>query len=216
VLKTKDVYISLETEYPFKNTFKYTVKAEKDFTLVLRVPSFAQNYTVNGKKYDTDEVLLTFSAGEESVVTVSFDVTPVFAKRAGNLNTVEMGSLLFSLPIKYHTLKKEYERDGVERKFPYCDYEYYPLTPWQFGFADTDLEAEYRDVWETPFSSQNPPVTVKAKVKEIAWGYADGYDTVCAKYPESRVGKGEITEVELYPYGCAKLRMTELPFCEEE
>ena len=41
VLKTEDVYISLETEYPFKNTFKYTVKAEKDFTLVLRVPTFA-------------------------------------------------------------------------------------------------------------------------------------------------------------------------------
>lgn len=216
VLKTEDVYISLETEYPFKNTFKYTVKAGKDFSLVLRVPTFAQNYTVDGKKYDTDEVLLKFSAGEERVVTVSFEVTPRFEKRSGNLNTVEMGSLLFSMPIEYRTLIKEYERDGVERKFPYCDYEYYPETPWQFGFADTALKAEYRDVSETPFSSHNPPVTVKAKVQEIDWGYADGYDTVCAKYPESRIGKGEMKEIELYPYGCAKLRMTELPFCEEE
>ncbi len=216
VLKTEDVYISLETEYPFKNTFKYTVKAGKDFSLVLRVPTFAQNYTVDGKKYDSGEVLLGFSAGEERVVTVSFEVTPRFEKRSGNLNTVEMGSLLFSMPIEYRTLIKEYERDGVERKFPYCDYEYYPETPWQFGFADTALKAEYRDVSETPFSSHNPPVTVKAKVQEIDWGYADGYDTVCAKYPESRIGKGEMKEIELYPYGCAKLRMTELPFCEEE
>lgn len=216
VLKTEDVYISLETEYPFKNTFKYTVKAGKDFSLVLRVPTFAQNYTVDGKKYDSGEVLLGFSAGEERVVTVSFEVTPRFEKRSGNLNTVEMGSLLFSMPIEYRTLIKEYERDGVERKFPYCDYEYYPETPWQFGFADTALKAEYRDVSETPFSSHNPPVTVKAKVQEIDWSYADGYDTVCAKYPESRIGKGEMKEIELYPYGCAKLRMTELPFCEEE
>ena len=216
VLQTEDIYISLETEYPFKNTFKYTVKAEKDFTLVLRVPTFAADYTVNGEKAWVEEVSVPVKAGDTKVFNVSFEVTPRFAKRAGGLNTVEMGSLLFSLPIKYHTLKKEYERDGVERKFPYCDYEYYPLTPWQFGFADTNLEAEYRDVWETPFSSQNPPVTVKAKVKEIDWGYADGYDTVCAKYPESRAGKGSVKEAELYPYGCAKLRMTELPFCEEE
>lgn len=216
VLKTEDVYISLETEYPFKNTFKYTVKAEKDFTLVLRVPTFAVDYTVNGEKAWVEEVSVPVKAGENKVINVSFEVTPRFEKRAGGLNTAEMGSLLFALPIEYRTLIKEYERDGVERKFPYCDYEYYPLTPWQFGFADTALKAEFRGVSQTPFSSHNPPVTLKAKVKEIDWGYADGYDTVCAKYPESRAGKGSVKEAELYPYGCAKLRMTELPFCEEE
>ena len=34
---------------------------------------------------------------------------------------------------------------------------------------------------------------------------------VCAKVPESRTPLEEEKEIELYPCGCAKLRMTELP-----
>ena len=59
-----------------------------------------------------------------------------------------------------------------------------------------------------------PPVVVKARVKPIDWGYEDGYDTVCAKVPQSLEPLGEARELELYPYGCARLRMTELPIIE--
>ena len=212
VLDTGDIYMNLDTDYPFENAFRYTVRAKKDITLLLRVPSFAENYTVNGKKICGTEFAVNIKAGAETLINVSFDITPVFEKRSYGLNAVRYGSLLFSLPVKYHTLMKEYERDGVERKFPYCDYEYYPDTPWNYGYADTSLEVCFRGVGETPFSSAVPPLVIKAKVKEIDWGYEDGYDTVCAKVPESTYGKGEVTERELYPYGCAKLRMTELPF----
>ena len=54
----------------------------------------------------------------------------------------------------------------------------------------------------------------KVKVKKINWGYEDGFDTVCAKLPESVKAQSDETEVEFVPYGCAKLRMTELPFAE--
>jgi hypothetical protein len=67
-----------------------------------------------------------------------------------------------------------------------------------------------------PFSEKNPPVVVKAKVRKIAWGLEDGYETVCAKIPESTAAISEETEISLYPYGCARLRMTELPFVMEE
>ena len=55
---------------------------------------------------------------------------------------------------------------------------------------------------------------MKAYVKQIEWGFEDGYETVCAKEPLSRIPIGEKQEIELYPYGCAKLRMTELPMVE--
>jgi len=218
VLDTGDISVKLDTNYPFENTFVYTVCGKKDFVLQLRVPSFAENYTVNGKTFEKgkDVVSVFIKAGEETTVQVSFEVCPVFEKRAYGLNVVRNGSLLFSLPIKYHTVMKEYERDGVERKFPYCDYEYYPDTDWNYGFADTSLTVEYRGVSDTPFSSVNPPVVIKANVKKIDWGYADGYDTVCAKIPEHTEGIGEAEEKEFYPYGCAKLRMTELPFVKEK
>ena len=38
-----------------------------------------------------------------------------------------------------------------------------------------------------------------------------GYDTVCAKIPESTKPVGDIRDIELYPYGSAKLRVTEIP-----
>ena len=39
------------------------------------------------------------------------------------------GPLLYSVAIDERWEKLEYARDGVERKFPYCDYEIYPLSP---------------------------------------------------------------------------------------
>ena len=73
------------------------------------------------------------------------------------------------------------------------------------------FEAVKNGVGEIPFSSQNPPVTVKANVRKINWGYEDGYETVCAKVPQSTEPLGDEEEISLYPYGCAKLRMTEIP-----
>ena len=108
----------------------------------------------------------------------------------------------------------EYERDGVERKFPYCDYEYIPVSDWNYAYCSSDFKLEKREMDEVPFSSQNPPVVLKACVKAIDWGLEDGYETVCAKMPLSVIPIGEKKEIELYPYGCAKLRMTELPMIE--
>ena len=49
-------------------------------------------------------------------------------------------------------------------------------------------------------------------MQSIDWGLEDGFETVCAKVPQSREGIGEVKEMYLYPYGCAKLRVTEIPF----
>ena len=105
----------------------------------------------------------------------------------------------------------EYEERGVERKFPYCDYEYLPLSDWNYGYSSDTLAVEKKEVSNIPFSSEKPPVVIKAQVQKINWGLADGYEKVCAKIPESTEPISEPEEILLYPYGCAKLRMTELP-----
>ena len=55
-------------------------------------------------------------------------------------------------------------------------------------------------------------MVIRAEVKKIGWGLEDGYETACAKVPESREPISGAQEILLYPYGCAKLRMTEMPF----
>ena len=105
----------------------------------------------------------------------------------------------------------EYTRDGVERKFPYCDYALHPTSAWNYGYCGSDLEVTRNGSGPVPFSTKYPPVTVKTTACRIDWGYADGYDTVCDKVPQSREPLSEAEEIILHPYGCAKLRMTEMP-----
>ena len=105
----------------------------------------------------------------------------------------------------------EYEENGIERKYPSCDYEYIPTSEWQYGYSSPFFKLEKREISDIPFSSQKPPVVVKANVIRIPWGLAPGYNTVCAEVPQSRTPWGEAKEIELFPYGCAKLKMTELP-----
>ncbi len=208
-LKTDGIHIKIETDYPFDNSFKYSVEAEMPFVFRIRIPSFAENLIVNGKSVSADE--LSFDVTDKLEISMSFDVSPCFEKRPCELNTVRCGSLVFSVPVGYKKKMYEFEKDGVERKFPYCDYEYIPTTDWNYAFCSTELDVQRHGVSDVPFSSEKPAVTLRSEVKKINWGLEDGYETVCAKQPESREPVGEAEEMLLYPYGSAKLRMTELP-----
>ena len=215
-LKTEDLSVSLETNYPFENSFRYTLSARKGFTFKIRIPGFARNLRVNGETAENcGELTFAVGAGEDRVITVSFDTVPYLEKRPYDLYTVKCGCLVFSVPVAYEKKMYEYERNGVERKFPYCDYEYIPQSDWNYAYADASLTLEHRGVSEIPFSSENPPVVIRANVRQIPWGLEDGYETVCAKVPESREPISDRQEILLYPYGCAKLRMTEIPLLNE-
>jgi len=211
-LKTEDKYITLQTNYPFENSFTYTIEADCEFTLQLRIPSFAENIIINNQKCDNHDPVFKIAAGTTQTITVSFDTKVYLQKRPHDLNTVKCGSLVFAIPISYEKIIREYVADNVERKYPYCDYSYLPLSDWNYAYCDKNFAVERRIVSDIPFSSDNPAVVIKASVQKIDWGLEDGYEKVCAKVPENREPLTEAEEISLYPYGCAKLRMTELPY----
>lgn len=212
--KGTPVQITLDTEYPFKNRFKYTVKAEKRtaMKLKIRIPSFAKNVTVNGERVAKRSMLTFrgFDAGQ-TVIELSYTAEPKIAARPYGMCTLEYGSLVFSLPIRSEWTVKEFTRQNVERKFPYCDYRIKPLSQWNRGIADREVAVEERELGDVAFSESNAPIVMKVRVCPIDWGYEDGYDTVCAKLPSDRKPTGEPQTVEFIPYGCTTLRMTELP-----
>lgn len=212
-LKTEDFSVELETNYPFENTFLYKVETNKDMELMIRIPSFAQNLRINETASDLAEKLVfKVKEGEKREIRISFDTKAKFVRRPYDLVCVQAGSLVFSVPIKNRKVMHEYVADGVERKYPYCDYELVGESEWRYGYCDEDLTVEYGRMCEVPFSSEEPAVVVRAQVQKIAWDYETGYETVCAKTPITPVTVTEgPEEVCLYPYGCAKLRMTELP-----
>jgi len=207
-LKTAHQHITVETNYPFEHTIRYTIEATDAFTFHVRVPKFAENLTVDGAASDeTDTLSFAFAAGEKRVIEVKYDVTPHFVKRPFDLHAVQWGALFFSVPISYKT-----ERHMQAQ--PYYEDFYLPTSDWNYAYCDNRLEVSFHGIGAVPFSEKHPPVSIKTSVKQIEWGLLDGYDSVCAKVPESREPISEAKEIELIPYGCAKLRMTELPIIE--
>lgn len=214
------VKVTLDTCYPFENKLSYTVTADArtDMRLKIRIPSFAVDLTVNGAKRDNTGCVTVdgFEAGETKI-EIAFDVkAKITPSPTEGLNKVTCGSLIFSANIGARYTVREYTKDGVERRFPYCDYTVEPISDWQLAFASDSLKVIRRKTGHVPFSSKNPPITVEAELCHIDWGYEYGYDTVCSRIPRSVKPAGEKFKLELCPYGCAKLRMTEMPIvmCE--
>ena len=210
VLTADDLQIRLETEYPFQNKLTYSIDAGKPFRFRIRIPSFARRLTVNQKEQKTEDLCFDIPAGKGQTIEICFETTPRFIDRPNGLKSAKCGSLVYSLPVSFKKEMHEYEKDGVQRKYPYCDYELIPCSAWNFGWRSISESTVFHGVSETPFSSENPPVTLDAKMCQISWDYEDGYETVCAKLPGAEV-TGEETVLTLWPYGCAKLRMTEMP-----
>jgi hypothetical protein len=210
VLSAEGITIRLATDYPFKNKVHYSIEADKGFNFVIRIPSFAKNLKINNCKAEVKDVELSIKAGATEI-ELEFEAMPYLKKRPNDLYALQMGSLLFSVPIAYDKKIREYTKKGVERKFPYCDYQFIPKTPWNYGYAASDFEITYNEVGDIPFSQVNPPVTVKAKMQQIDWGLKFPYRSIARKIPKSRVPITAVQETELCPYGCARLRMTEMP-----
>ncbi len=210
VLNDNGVTIRLETNYPFENKMHYYIEADKDFDFVIRIPSFAKNLKVNGENAEIKDLEFKIKQGKTEI-EIEFSATPFLKERPNNLYALQMGSLLFSVPIDYEKKIIERTKKGSERKFPYCDYQFIPKTPWNYGYSDTDFQIKFNSVGDIPFSQDNPPITIKANMQQINWGLKSPYKSVCRKTPKSTKAISAVKEIELCPYGCARLRMTEMP-----
>ena len=210
VLRDNGITIKLETEYPFKNKMHYYIDADRAFDFVIRIPSFARSLKVNGKITEADELSFAITEGKTEI-ELEFEALPVLKKRPNSLYALKVGSLLFSVPIEYDKEMREYTKKGVERKFPYCDYQFIPKSPWNYGFADASFEICRNDLSDIPFSQEKPAVIVKANMQKIDWGLKFPYRSICRKTPKSRTPLSDVQKIHLIPYGSAKLRMTEMP-----
>ncbi len=208
----KAVKVTIDTEYPFRMGGKFTVDANgASFALRIRVPAWAKTVTVNGKAHEGGDIIIDKKWGKSEVIEVVFTDTPHTAVRPYNLKVVEYGPLVFSLPIESEYKMHEYERKGVERKFPYCDYEIAPKSEWRYGFADESFEVVELDGGKFPFGEKMPRVGIKANMARVNWDYKDFTENIADVRPRSINAMSKAEEKVLIPYGCAKLRMTEMP-----
>lgn len=209
-----NVSVELETLYPFRNQLLYTVTAEDpvEFDLDIRIPSWVTSALVDGKQAERGTLYRISRRWQGTVqIRLELNLEARFVERPDNLVCLQRGALVYSVSIEEEWNRLEYVRDGVERTFPYCDYELYPKSAWNYAFAGENFAVLEHDSFDLPFSSVNPPIRLSAEMVEIDWGFEDGYEHVCARSPRERIPISEKKRVILHPYGCTNLRMTEMP-----
>ena len=210
------VCVKEQTQYPFRDVVRFTVEGEGDFALKIRIPAWAGECTLDGAPVRAQDgwlVLRKRWKGEESFELRFFPEAKLVSRPRG-MRVLERGALVYSLPLGERWEMHEYTKDGVERKFPYCDYHIYPTEDWGYAFCGENFRVEERP-FDAAFQTSAPPLCIEAEVCPIDWGTQEGQPHVCRAAPKSRIPRGAPVKKKFQPYGSTNLRMTELPFIKK-
>ena len=212
----KLLQVRVRSSYPFRDGAVLEVSAQEEMEceISVRIPGFVQKALVDGKEAEPGRFFSIKRKWKGSVqIPVELKMEGRLIDRPHGAKAYVRGPLVYALPVRAKTRAVEYTRDGVERKAPYCDYEMLPDSDWNYAFCSEHFEVRFEEIKEHPFSLQEPPIRVKTEMVPVAWEEKDG---ICGPVPENPVVLGKPREMELQPYGCTDLRVTELPFVKTE
>ena len=216
-----EVVIIEETEYPFKEEIKFKIKGENSisFPLLLRIPSWAENAKIKlpGNKVESPEAGTLHRIEQKwnpgDIIKLLLPMEIKSERRYRGAVSIKRGPLVYSLRIGE-------EWKMIDGKRPHADWEVYPTTLWNYGLnlnlddLDESVEVSLKNINETPFSPNKPPVELKVKGSYIKdWNLKDNWAQAIPLSPIRSAEKLE--ELTLIPYGCSNLRITEFPLLNE-
>ncbi len=219
------VTITEDTEYPFRDTVRFTVtpSSPASFPLMLRIPGWARDasISVNGEQATTRPIggfvrlERRWSAGDRIVFTLP--MTPRLSTWYRDSVALERGPLVFALRVG-EDWRKLQAGMGKPAPAPAVDWEVRPTTPWNYGLvvdASTASRVQVRErpLGPFPFSPDGAPVELSVTGRRLPeWTMAEGS---AGPLPQSPVAsKARDETLTLVPYGSAKLRVTAFPRIE--
>ena len=200
-IKDDDFELEIQSEYPFRKEIK--LKSNKDIKVKLRIPSSVE---VN-KNYKVKDNFITLYLKEDKERIIEFKYEPKLNKRDDDNYVLTYGPLLFSLPIDYRSETKEYIRNNVERKYPYCDYYFIPTSEYKYAFNSNEFKVIEND-FVRPFDRENPPLLIESEFIKVDIRNRRGYEYVLSTKPTKVLNKTKV--IKMKPYGATYLRMTEI------
>lgn len=216
------VTIMLDTEYPFRETIKLSVSVQRPvrFPIFLRIPGWARGATVAIPGSDSKPVKPgTFHKIErhwkdQEELLLRFPMHVLASRRYNGALAIERGPLVYSLKLGENWTR--INADKPHRELPHGDFEVRPTTPWNYGLLvdetkpDVSVKFAERPLGEKPFSPEGAGIVGKVEGRLVrGWKLAHGWAGEIP--PEAQQSREQIEQLELIPYGCTNIRVTEFP-----
>lgn len=214
MVKSSGLELEVDTHYPFEEVVRVRVvrsETNQRIPLRFRIPAWAEGATIQtpdatlqARPDSFARVTRTWKTGDQLEIRLPMRLRA--ERRLNDAVALFYGPLTLSLRIGEDWKKI--------RQGPVPDYEVHPTTPWNYAL-DIDPEAPegeiiHQEIGEVVFEASASPLVVRVKARRLPeWGLVDHS---AGPVPPSPVRSDEPLEtVELVPYGCAKLRITEFP-----
>jgi hypothetical protein len=224
------VTVTVDTDYPFRDSIALAVTpaGAKRFPMLLRVPAWAEGAHVrvgNGAEQPMRPGTLHRIERDWSgttAITVRFPMRALISVRYNEAVAIERGPLVYSLRVGEQWTRVN--ADKPHRELPHADFEVRPTTPWNYGLVvderspASSVRFEERPIGERPFSPEGAGTVGRARGRRIpGWkivrGWAGELSPADGEWadPTGSISDQQVEDVELIPYGCTNIRITEFP-----